>query len=70
MSAVYSLSSCIEWQFAEAGALDARLRAAKAAGFELAEFHLWRDKPIDALATALSDTGMRLTSLCVDPRRA
>ena len=70
MSAVYSLSSCIEWQFAEAGALDARLRAAKAAGFELAEFHLWRDKPIDALATALSDTGMRLTSLCVDPRRS
>lgn len=70
MSAVYSLSSCIEWQFAEAGALDARLRAAKAAGLELAEFHLWRDKPIDALAVALSDTGMRLTSLCVDPRRS
>ena len=70
MSAVYPLSSCIEWQFAEAGTLDARLRAAKAAGFELAEFHLWRDKPIEALATALSDTGMRLTSLCVDPRRS
>ncbi|WP_267433550.1 sugar phosphate isomerase/epimerase family protein [Sphingomonas sp. GM_Shp_1] len=70
MSAVYSLSSCIEWQFAEAGTLDARLRAAKAAGLELAEFHLWRDKPIDALATALAETGMRLTSLCVDPRRS
>ena len=50
MSAVYQLSSCIEWQFAEAGELDARLRAAKAAGFELAEFHLWREKPIEALA--------------------
>ncbi len=70
MSAVYQLSSCIEWQFAEAGELDARLRAAKAAGFELAEFHLWRDKPVDALATALAETGMRLTSLCVDPRRS
>ena len=70
MSAAYPLSSCIEWQFADAGELDARLRAAKAAGFELAEFHLWRDKPIDALATALKETGTRLTSLCVDPRRS
>ncbi len=70
MSAVYQLSSCIEWQFADAGALDARLRAAKETGFELAEFHLWRDKPVDALAEALADTGMRLTSLCVDPRRS
>ncbi|QDX26187.1 TIM barrel protein [Sphingomonas suaedae] len=70
MSAAYPLSSCIEWQFADAGDLDARLRAARAAGFELAEFHLWRDKPVDALATALAETGMRLTSLCVDPRRS
>jgi hydroxypyruvate isomerase len=70
MSAAYQLSSCIEWQFVEAGDLDARLRAAKAAGFELAEFHLWRDKPVEAIAAALDETGMRLTSLCVDPRRS
>lgn len=70
MSAAYQFSSCIEWHFAEAGELDARLRAAKSAGFDLAEFHLWRDKPIDALADALAETGMRLTSLCVDPRRS
>ncbi|MEO6247490.1 MAG: TIM barrel protein [Sphingomicrobium sp.] len=70
MSAAYELSSCIEWQFVEAGELDARLRAAKSAGFKLAEFHLWRDKPIDAMATVLAETGMRLTSLCVDPRRS
>lgn len=70
MSAAYQLSSCIEWQFADAGELDARLKAAKAAGFEMAEFHLWRDKPVDALASALNETGMRLTSLCVDPRRS
>lgn len=70
MSAAFTLSSCIEWQFAEAGDLAARLRAAKEAGFDLAEFHLWRDKPIEAMATALTDTGMRLTSLCVDPRRS
>jgi hydroxypyruvate isomerase len=70
MSAAYSLSSCIEWQFKEAGELDARLRAAKEAGFDLAEFHLWRDKPVAALAEALTETGMRLTSLSVDPRRS
>lgn len=70
MSARHQLSSCIEWQFTEAGELDARLRAAQAAGFELAEFHLWRDKPVDALAAALSETGMRLTGVCVDPRRS
>jgi hydroxypyruvate isomerase len=70
MSARYPLSSCIEWQFTEAGDLAARLRAAKSAGFELAEFHLWRDKPVDDLAQALAETGMRLTSLCVDPRRS
>jgi hydroxypyruvate isomerase len=70
MSAAYQLSSCIEWQFTDAGDLDARLRAAGDAGFKLAEFHLWRDKPVEALATALAETGMRLTSLCVDPRRS
>lgn len=70
MSAAYQLSSCIEWQFTEAGELDARLRAAKAAGFALAEFHLWRDKPVAALAEALTETGMRLTGVCVDPRRS
>lgn len=70
MSAVYQLSTCIEWQFAEAGDLAARLRAARDAGFDLAEFHLWRDKPIEAMAEALADTGMRLTSLCVDPRKS
>lgn len=70
MSARYQLSSCIEWQFTQAGELDARLRAAKAGGFDLAEFHLWRDKPVDALAQALAETGMKLTGVCVDPRRS
>lgn len=70
MSAVCQLSTCIEWQFADAGDLTARLRAAKDAGFDLAEFHLWRDKPIEAMAEALADTGMQLTSLCVDPRKS
>ncbi|MEO7384506.1 MAG: TIM barrel protein, partial [Novosphingobium sp.] len=40
------------------------------AGLELAEFHLWRDKPIDAIAAALEESGVRLTGICVDPRRS
>lgn len=65
-----TLSSCIEWQFAEAGDLAARIHAAKAEGFAAVEFHLWRDKPVDAIGAALADTGVGLTGLCVDPRRS
>lgn len=65
------LSACIEWQFGEAGAdLADRLRAAHAAGLSLAEFHLWRDKNIDGIAAAMAETGVKLTGLCVDPRRS
>lgn len=65
------LSTCIEWQFSEAGdSLADRLRAAQVAGLELAEFHLWRDKDLEALAAALEETGMGLTGVCVDPRRS
>ncbi len=65
------LSACIEWQFPEAGeGLPARIRAAKAAGLELAEFHLWRDKDMAGVAEALDETGVRLTGFCVDPRRS
>jgi len=65
-----ALSSCIEWQFADAGDLAARIHAAKAAGFAAVEFHLWRDKPIAAMGDALTQTGLRLTGVCVDPRRS
>ena len=65
------LSPCIEWQFAdEYPDMADRVRAAKAAGFALAEFHLWRDKDVDALAAALDETGVKLTGICVDPRRS
>ena len=65
------LSPCIEWQFAdEHPDMADRVRAAKAAGYELAEFHLWRDKDVDAVAAALDETGVRLTGICVDPRRS
>lgn len=65
------LSACIEWQFGEAGDdLAARVHAAKAAGLDLAEFHLWRDKDLAALESALAETGVALTGVCVDPRRS
>lgn len=65
------VSPCIEWIFAEDDAdMADRVRAVAAAGLKLAEFHLWRDKPVDAIAQALSETGVRLTGICVDPRRS
>lgn len=64
-------SPCIEWQFAEEFPdMADRIRAAKAAGYGLAEFHLWRDKDIDSVASALKETGVELTGICVDPRRS
>jgi len=68
--APYALSSCVEWQFPEAGPLEQRIRAARDAGLDAAEFHLWRDKDLDAIAAALDETGMVLTGVCVDPRRS
>ncbi len=65
------LSPCIEWQFAdEYPDMADRIRAAKAAGYEFAEFHLWRDKDVEAVAEALDETGVKLTGICVDPRRS
>lgn len=68
--APHALSACIEWQFTEAGDLAARIHAAKAAGLDAVEFHLWRDKPMAAIAGALDQTGITLTGVCVDPRRS
>jgi hydroxypyruvate isomerase len=65
------LAACIEWMFADAGAdLSSRIRAAGAAGIKSVEFHLWRDKPLDAIEAALRASGVRLRSFCVDPRRS
>ncbi|RIV87751.1 hydroxypyruvate isomerase family protein [Aurantiacibacter zhengii] len=66
-----NLSACIEWQFTEAGqGLPERIRAARDAGFEHVEFHLWRDKDMAGVARALDETGISLTGFCVDPRRS
>jgi hydroxypyruvate isomerase len=48
--------------------LASRIRAAHAAGVPGVEFHLWREKPLDAIEQALNETGVRLRSFCVDPR--
>jgi hydroxypyruvate isomerase len=64
-------SACIEWLFPESGAdLSDRVAAAKQAGFDAVEFHLWRDKPMDRIAEALAENQVRVTSFCVDPRRS
>ncbi|MDQ4419293.1 TIM barrel protein [Sphingobium sp. DEHP117] len=64
------LAPCIEWHFDQYTDLGERIRAAHAAGYEAAEFHLWRDKDIASIAAALADTGVRLTGFCADPRRS
>jgi hydroxypyruvate isomerase len=64
------VSPCIEWHFADQGDLGNRIRAASAAGCTAAEFHLWRDKDLAEVATALAETGAVLTGFCVDPRRS
>jgi hydroxypyruvate isomerase len=48
--------------------LPSRIRAAHAAGVPGVEFHLWREKPLDAIEQALNDTGVRLRSFCIEPR--
>lgn len=50
--------------------LASRIHAAHAAGVNDVEFHLWREKPLDAIEAALKETGVRLRSFCVDPRRS
>lgn len=63
------LIPCIEMLYkAEHPDLLDRLRAAKADGFDAVDTWLWRDKPIDALAEAVAETGVQVFSLCADPR--
>ena len=62
-------AACIEWMFTKGNDdLASRIRAAHAAGVPGVEFHLWREKDLDAIERALNDTGVRLVSFCVEPR--
>jgi len=64
------LSACIEWLFAdEVENFADRIRACAHTGIQAVEFHLWRDKDLDAIEAALQDTGVELVALINDPRR-
>jgi hydroxypyruvate isomerase len=64
-------SPCIEWLFADQHPdFCDRIRAAKAAGFQFVEFHLWRDKPLEDIRRTLDETGVKLSSMVVEPRRS
>lgn len=65
---MYQLSPNIELLFTEAGEADDRIRAAAAAGFDAVEMWFSTDKDVDALAKALADTGVQLTSMLAGPR--
>jgi hydroxypyruvate isomerase len=66
---VYQLSPNIELLFTEAGPDPAgRVRAAAAAGFDAVEMWGTLDKDVNALAKALSDNGVTLTSVLAEPR--
>lgn len=65
------LTACIEWLYAdETDDVAERVRLAAAGGLHGVEFHLWGGKPIEAISSALQDTGLPLTSLCAEPRRS
>lgn len=66
-----NFAACIEWMFTEGNDdLASRIRAAHAAGVPAVEFHLWREKDLDAIDSALAETGVRLRSFCVEPRKS
>lgn len=66
---MYQLSPNIELLFTEAGPDVAdRVRAAAAAGFDAVEMWGTEGRDVDALARALSDTGVALTSVLAEPR--
>jgi hydroxypyruvate isomerase len=66
---MYQLAPNIELLFTEAGPETAdRVRAAAAAGFDAVEMWGTTGKDVDALAKALAETGVALTSVLAEPR--
>ncbi len=43
------------------------MRLAQAAGFKAVEFWLWSNKDLDALQTALDETGIKVVGFCAEP---
>jgi hydroxypyruvate isomerase len=65
---VYQLSPNIELLFTEAGEHPDRVRAAAAAGFDAVEMWATSTVDVEALASALDETGVALTSILAEPR--
>jgi hydroxypyruvate isomerase len=64
-----TIAANMEWLFTEAGDDTAdRIRAAAAHRLTAVEMWGWRDKDLDAIEAALSETGVQLLSLIVDPK--
>jgi hydroxypyruvate isomerase len=62
------LSACIEWLFAdESDDVAERIRSAKAAKLEAVEFWLWSNKDLDAIESALQETGLVLSGFVAEP---
>ena len=65
------LSACIEnnYMFTEHAEIPERIRAAKAAGLDTVEFHMWQDrKDLDIIERTLRETQMKLACIVVNPR--
>ena len=66
---MYQIAPNIELLFTESGPNYAdRIRAAAEAGFDAVEMWGTLNQDVDALAAALRDTGVRLTSVLAEPR--
>ena len=65
---MYQLSANIDLLFTEAGEHPDRVRAAAAAGFDSVEMWGTSNVDVDALAAALTETGVALTSVLAEPR--
>jgi hydroxypyruvate isomerase len=64
-----TIAANMEWLFTEAGEDTAdRIRAAADHGLTAVEMWGWRDKDLDAIEAALTETGVQLLSLIVDPK--
>ena len=64
------LSACIEntYMYNEQAELTDRIRAAKATGLEMVEFHMWADRDIEAIERTLREAGIKLGCIVVNPR--
>lgn len=63
------LVPCIEMLYqAEHPDFVQRIHAARAHGFDAVDMHLWRDKPLEAVADAATAAGVQVFSFSVDPR--